>query len=213
MNKIATFILPLIMLAGDLSAADRIVVLGLFRDMVVLETDGQRHTLSSGMSTANGVTLISADSNEAILEINGERQAYSLGSHIGSRFNPPAPGVNVSVAPDNQGMYWANGSINDHQVKFIIDTGATLISMNKHEAKRIGIDYLRTGKRSISSTASGLEPVYVINLDTVNVGDIRLHDVPAAVHDSDFPRMILLGNSFLNNVSIRRDGQLLELIR
>jgi len=213
MNRVCVLLLTLILLAGDLLAADRIVILGLFRDQAVLEIDGKRHTLSAGMSTQDGVKLISANSREAILEINGNRQSYTLGTRIGSRFSPAEPGTTVSIAPDNQGMYWVNGSINNHQVKFIVDTGATLITMNRHVAKRIGIDYTEEGKKSVSSTASGLEPVYVVELDTVTVGDIQLQNVPAAVHDSDFPMTILLGNSFLNNISIRRDGRLLQLIR
>lgn len=45
-------------------------------------------------------------------------------------------------------------------------------------------------------TASGKETVYIVELDTVKVGDIELRNVTAAVHDSDFPDVILLGNSF-----------------
>ena len=67
------------------------------------------------------------------------------------------------------------------------------------------------GKKSISSTASGLDNVYIINLKKVKIGDIELHDVKAAVSDSDFPQVILLGNSFLNGVDIKREAGLLEL--
>ena len=128
-----------------------------------------------------------------------------------NRFAPPPKGKNVVVAPDEQGMYYVDGSINDFPVKFVVDTGATLIAMNRNQAERIGIDYRMDGKPSLSSTASGLDKVYLVKLAKVTVGDIVLTDVPAAVHDGDYPKMILLGNSFLNGVDISRKGGLLEM--
>jgi aspartyl protease family protein len=84
--------------------------------------------------------------------------------------------------------------------------------MNKHEAVRFGIDYKLTGKPALTTTTSGTEAVYLVTLQSVKVGDIELTHVNAAVHDSDYPDVILLGNSFLNQVSIQRDGQMMHLI-
>ncbi len=108
-------------------------------------------------------------------------------------------------------MYWVNGAINDFQVKFVVDTGATLISMNRHQARRIGLNYKMEGKKSVSSTASGLTRIYLVNLKKVKVGDIELNDVPGSVHDGDYPEFILLGNSFLSKVSLKREGAILQL--
>ncbi len=117
----------------------------------------------------------------------------------------------MSIAPDGGGMYEVNGSINEFQVKFLVDTGATSISMNKNHARRIGINYKFEGKEGLSETASGLDKIYIVNLKTVMVGGIKLHDVQAAVHDGDFPRIILLGNTFLGRVKMIREGQMLML--
>jgi aspartyl protease family protein len=84
--------------------------------------------------------------------------------------------------------------------------------MNKNEAKRFGIDYKLTGQQATTSTASGIETVYIVTLKTVRIGDIELMNITAAVYDSDFPDVILLGNSFLNQISIQREGQLMQLI-
>lgn len=211
MNKLVAFVLMVHM--SSAMAVDRIVILGLFKDKAVLEIDGKRQILSVGEHAGNGVTLIAANSNEAVLEIDGIRNSYTLGTHIGSSFREPESGTTVSIAPDSHGMYRVNGSINGHLSSFIVDTGATLITMNKHEARRFGIDYMRTGIKAVSSTASGIENIYVVNLRTVSVGDIQLETVPAAIHDSDYPEVILLGNSFLNKVSIKRDHQLMQLVK
>jgi aspartyl protease family protein len=108
-------------------------------------------------------------------------------------------------------MYQVNGSINEFQVKFLVDTGATLVSMNGRQAKRLGINYKMDGQESLSETASGLSKIYIVNLKTVMVGGIKIHDVKAAVHDGDFPRIILLGNTFLGRVKMIREGQMLRL--
>jgi aspartyl protease family protein len=48
-------------------------------------------------------------------------------------------------------------------------------------------------------------------LARVKVGEIELRDVHASVVDGDFPVDVLLGNSFLNRLEMRREGRMLEL--
>jgi len=196
-----------------IQAAADIVILGLFKDKAILQIDGRSYTLTTGDSTADGIRLIAADSEQAVLEVDGKRMVYTLGAHIGNNYSPPAPGLIVTITPDSQGMFWVNGHINSHHTRFVVDTGATLISMNKHEAVRLGIDYKQRGEPAIAMTASGQDTVYIVNLGSVYVGEIQLDNVAAAVHDSDFPQVILLGNSFLNRVSMKRDGQVLQLVK
>ncbi len=190
-------------------AIEKITVVGLFKDKAIVSIDGKQRVLTIGKPSPEGVLLISSNSREAVLEINGKQDTYTLGTHIGGNYTPPVAGATTTIAPDSQGHYMVNGSINGFQVSFVVDTGATLISMNRNEAKRIGLNYKLEGVESRSSTAAGISTIYLMNLESVRIGDIELHDVQGAVHDSDFPDVILLGNSFLNEVKLNRDGQLL----
>ncbi len=192
-------------------AIEKISIHGLFKNKAIVEIDGKQRVLSVGKKSPEGVSLISANSKEAVLEINGERGTYKLGSHIGSKFKRSTGGKISTIAPDANGMYWVSGSINGFQVSFVVDTGATLIAMNKHQARRIGLNYKLEGKQSVANTASGLSKIYIMNLDKVKVGDIEVQDVKGSVHDSDFPKVILLGNTFLNRVNMKREGKLLQL--
>jgi aspartyl protease family protein len=108
-------------------------------------------------------------------------------------------------------MYLVVGSINGYPVDFVVDTGATLVSLSGREARRLGIDYRVVGTPGQSSTASGIDTIYLVNLDRVKVGDIELRNVRGAVHDGDFPPATLLGMSFLSRLTMRQDGQVLEL--
>ena len=119
----------------------------------------------------------------------------------------------MQIWPDAYGMYNTIGNINSYPVTFLVDTGATLIAMNKNEARRLGLDYLVIGTPSQASTASGIVNTYHIKLEKVRVGDITLTDVDATVVDGDFPIDVLLGNSFLNRLDMRRDGKMLELMK
>ena len=192
-------------------AFEKLNVLGLFKDKAIVQIDGKQRVLSIGKKSPEGVILISANSREAVIEIEGERNTYTIGAHIGGKFNKPKGGAISTIAPDSNGMYSVNGSINGFQVSFMVDTGATLISMNRHQARRIGLNYKLEGRASAANTASGVSKIYIINLDKVKVGDIEIRDVKGAVHDTDFPKTILLGNSFLNKVNIKLEGKILQL--
>ncbi len=194
-----------------LPAVEKITVLGLFKDKAIVRIDGKQRVIEAGGSTPEGVKLVSADSEEAVLEVNGEVATYRLGTHIGTTYAKPKEGPSVQIWPDGLGMYSVVGSINGYPVNFLVDTGATLVAMNKHEARRLGIDYLVEGSPGMSSTASGMVATYYVRLKRVRIGDIALGEIPAAVIDGDFPADVLLGNSFLNRVHMRREGRMLEL--
>ena len=210
LKKLFLFILLAVVIPCSL-AVEKIVIVGLFKDKAIVRLDGKQRVLSTGTTSPEGVTLISASSKEAILEINGEQKTYTLGSHIGSNFKEPDDETTVTIVPDRGGMYNVNGSINGYQVSFVVDTGATFISMNRNYARRMGIDYKLDGDKGVSQTASGLAKIYMVNLKKVRVGNIELNDVAGSVHDSDFPAVILLGNSFLNRVNMSREGRVLLL--
>jgi aspartyl protease family protein len=211
MYKTAIISILFLFYIDSVFAIEKIDILGLFKNKAIINVDGKQRILSVGKESPEGIILISANSKEAVLEIEGVRDTYTIGSHIGSTFKKAKGGKISTIAPDEQGMYWVNGSINGFQVAFVVDTGASLISMNKHQAKRIGLNYKLEGKESTSSTASGLSKIYIMKLDKVKVGDIEVRDVEGAVHDSDFPQVILLGNTFLNRVNMKREGKILLL--
>jgi aspartyl protease family protein len=210
-----TTIAALLFLTGILTSSlalpvERISVVGLFKDMAVVMIDGRQYTLRAGDTSPEGVTLVRADSNEAVMEFRGEQQSYGLGMHSGL-FDGPVGGNIVRILPDASGMYRINGSINGFNMNFVVDTGATLVAMNSNEARRLGINYQADGEEALAQTASGTTRVYTINLDRVRVGDIELRNVGGAVHEGDHPPVVLLGNSFLNEVNLKRDGRVLEL--
>ena len=138
MNTVIRISLLVALLSTTVAAAaiSKIAVVGLFKDTAIVVIDGTRRLLRSGDTSPEGVTLISATSTEAVLEIDGEQKRYGLGGQIGGSYaRSEQPKVRIWPTPNR--MYLVTGSINGFPVKFIVDTGATLVSLSGREAKRL----------------------------------------------------------------------------
>jgi len=189
--------------------ATDIIVLGLFKNKAIVKIDGKQRTLKKGLKSPEGVVLIFSDSDVVTLEVDGEVQKFKLGRHVSSNFKKKTQ-AEAKIMPVN-GMYYTTGFINGRPVNFLVDTGATWIAMNVHQARSLGINFRYTGKRAMVSTANGVVPVYRIKLNKVRVGEIELTNVDAGVLEGNSPTDVLLGNSFLNRLEMQRQGQVMLL--
>ncbi len=202
--------LGMLLLATGAGAVERIVVEALFPDKAMVSIDGQRRLLKIDQPSPEGVLLISANSREAVLEVDGERQTYPLGGHITTRFTQPDK-ITAKIWRDQSGAYTTVGSINGRTVNFLVDTGATAVAMHANQARRLGISYRIDGNPIYVNTASGTARAYDVTLDRVQVGDISISQVRGFVIDTDGPPRVLLGMSFLNRVTMEDQGDLLML--
>ena len=104
------------------------------------------------------------------------------------------------------GHYVAPGRINGKPVTFLLDTGATRVSVPEALADRIG---LKRGARQQSMTANGVVSVYATRLDSVQLGGIELRNVPASINPFMPEDTVLLGMSFMKHLDmVQRDGTL-----
>lgn len=193
-----------------LQAAGDVRVVGLFSGRVVLLVDGRQRLLKAGQTSPEGVQLISASSEEALLLVDGKEVTARLDGRVSARTRTPEVSE-VQVWRDIAGMYTTVGSINGLPVTFLVDTGATAVAMNANQAKRLGIDYRVIGQQSAVTTASGVEGAWAVTLATVKVGDLELHNVAAVVLEGAHPATTLLGMSYLGRLEINNDGRLMTL--
>lgn len=207
---IAVFCIIAITAGTAVHAVEKVSVYGLFKDKAILVIDGKQRLLRSGETSPEGVKLIRADSKEAVIEIDGVQSTRGLGTHIGSRFAEPESRA-VQIYPVRGNMYTIVGSINGYPVNFIVDTGASFVSMNERHARRLGIDFAVEGRPAMSQTASGVVKIYIVRLKRVKVGEIELNDVEGSVHEGNFPTEVLLGMSFLGRLDIKREDGVMEL--
>ena len=187
----------------------QIRAVALFKDKAVLDVNGKRRTLKAGKQSREGITLIRADSEAAVVEFNGERQKLTLNGKI-TTGHARKKNV-VQLFPGEGGHYFVDGLINGNNIRFLVDTGATTIAVNKQMAKKIGMLYKVDGKKGLVETASGTANAYAVKFDSVQIRSITLKNVRGTVIDGSFPTVALLGQSFLNRLNLRREGILMEL--
>jgi aspartyl protease family protein len=204
-----------LLLAAGLSAAADITVIGLTSGRAVVVVDGSKpRTMRVGETTPEGVKLVEATSESATFEVKGRRQTLPLGYHgtvAGSQ--PRASGTgSVALIADSRGHFVTTGNVNGMPLRFLVDTGASVIALSVDDAKRAGVNYL-AGSRGQVQTANGIATVYLVKLDAVKVGEILLNNVDAAVIDGNKLPIALLGMSFLNRMEMKRAGDTLTLIQ
>ncbi|HSC65074.1 MAG TPA: retropepsin-like aspartic protease [Caldimonas sp.] len=208
MKRIGAAIAALLCAGG--AAAQTVSMGGSLGSNALLVIDGKPRTVAVG-ATVDGIKVVSVSGNEAVVELKGKRVVLRLGDaqvNLGGKASEGG-GKQIVLTAQSGGHFHANGAINGQSVRFMVDTGATMVALDKYEAERLGVDY-KNGRRGITRTANGDMPVYGTKLASVRIGDVVVYDVDAVVSPSPMP-YILLGNSFLTRFQMKRENDVMTL--
>lgn len=115
--------------------------------------------------------------------------------------------VEVRLERNRAGHYLATGQINRQPVTFLLDTGATFVAVPADLAERL---QLQRGRPIMVNTANGLAESWSTRIDTLQLGDIRLHQVSAGIVPGMVGDEVLLGMSALKQLEFTQRGN--ELI-
>lgn len=134
-------------------------------------------------------------------------------NYIESRDNPNADlaylngrEAEVVLQRNRAGHYLAPGRINGERVHFLLDTGATTVSVPSSLADDLG---LQRGVAMQSMTANGTITVYRTELDSVTLGGIHMRNVSATINPGMQGDLVLLGMSFMQHLELtQREGTL-----
>jgi len=206
-------LLLLVCAAGlNTAAAAEVALIGVIGDKaaVVAVDGGEPKTLKVGQ-TWKGITVIAVEKERATVEIDGKKRVLTRGEHYRNESAGGAGRQSVTLASDTAGHFFTNGAINGAPVRFLVDTGASLIALPGRDAVRLGIDY-RKGPRGMINTANGTAVAYQVKFDRVKLGGIELISVEGLVIEEGL-EIALLGMSFLNRVDMKLEGQTMTLIR
>lgn len=205
------FLLAASCLALAARADPQIRIEALFPGRAVVNIDGQRRVLEAGKPGRDGVTLLSADSRRARLQIGDEVRELGVNERVGASFSAPSrpPGLTLVESPD--GHFYVDGAINGNPVRMVVDTGASSVALSAREARRLGILFHVDGTPMTVETASGPAKAFAVRLRELRLRSIVLTDVRAMILEGDFPRVALLGQSGLERLQMTRNGALLEL--
>ncbi len=200
------------LLAG-IAAAQSVTLQGMLGNKALLMVDGSAPKAVAPGETHKGVKVLSTAGDQAVVEVGGQQQTLRVGeapASVGGS-GPAARGSRIVMTASSGDHFLTQGAINGHAVQFMVDTGATTVSMSVSDAERLGIDY-KKGQLARSSTANGVVTVYLVKLASVRIGDVEVHDIDASVLPVAMPN-ILLGNSFLTRFQMTRMNDQLVLER
>ncbi|MBT3531350.1 MAG: TIGR02281 family clan AA aspartic protease [Gammaproteobacteria bacterium] len=114
----------------------------------------------------------------------------------------------VILQRNRQGHYVTSGSINDVEVIFLLDTGATDVAISPELAAKAG---LQPGNATQASTANGIITVYSTNIDSLSISSISLENVNGSINPGMSGETILLGMSVLKEIEFSQRGSILTL--
>ena len=200
-----------LLFAATASQSQQVVLAGRMGDKALLVIDGRARTLGVG-DGADGVRLLRWVDDSAEVSLQGQPRRLRVGDAPARLSGTPPPSASTRelvITAGPGGHFTAAGAINGKAVSFMVDTGATLVSLGRDQAERLGID-LGEGRIAVTQTANGPVPVQLVTLTTVRVGGLELSNVGAAVMPQPMP-MVLLGNSFLARLQMRRDNDVMRL--
>ena len=118
--------------------------------------------------------------------------------------------VEVVLQRNRQGHYHLTGLINGREVEFLLDTGATVVTVPQALASELN---LPRGTDTEVSTANGVAHAWLTRLASLRMGDIELTDVRAHISPGLTSREVLLGMSVLKQLDFSQRGNTLTLIQ
>lgn len=135
---------------------------------------------------------------------------WLLGNSLSNRpavLSADASGAVLAIPRNADGHYYIDGSINGHPVRFLVDTGASYVSVGGELASQIG---LPRGVPANFGTAAGQSAGELVKGQTVSIGSLTISKLSVGVNPGA-GNMALLGQNFLKHVVLTQGGGQLEL--
>lgn len=122
--------------------------------------------------------------------------------------NAPARAAFIDREPD--GHYWTRADVDGTEVKFMVDTGATIVALTYRDAQRLGLKPESLTYDSEIRTAGGVIFGAPVTLEQIRIGRVSVAQVDAVVLSSNLDQS-LLGMTFLGELRSYefRQGQLI----
>lgn len=124
---------------------------------------------------------------------------YRQEEHSRNRSRLPMVGTTITIPKSKDGHFWTDARVNHRNVHFLVDTGASLISLTMQDARRAGVVPRHHEFTALVSTAAGPARAARIRLKEVRIGHAKLQDVEAVVIEKGLSHS-LLGMSWLGEM-------------
>jgi len=103
------------------------------------------------------------------------------------------------IGREADGHYWTRADVQGTEVKFMVDTGASIVALTLNDAQRIGFKPADLVFDNEVRTAGGVTMGAYVVLDKVRIGRVEMEDVSAMVLKEGLEQS-LLGMTFLGEL-------------
>jgi aspartyl protease family protein len=190
-------------------AASSVTVSGVLGEKALISVgNGPAKVMAVGDSV-QGVRLVAVQGQQVVIEEGGKRRTLQ----IGFSFTPGGASESAAVAvitADGRGQFFTVGEVNGNAVRFLVDTGASVVTLPRSVAARAGVA-LDDAKSVTVLTANGRARAGRVLLNTVRVGSVTLNMVEAIIMEDAKLPLPLLGMSFLKRTNMKNEGDQLTL--
>jgi aspartyl protease family protein len=154
-----------------------------------------------------GLALAAAGAVPRYFDQTSSTPVRPVPAALAARAAPPvdaAAGVagrgSAVIPRDDRGHFQVDGRVDGRRIKFVVDTGASVIALTMADAAALGV---RPAQREFSvamGTANGTVRAAPVRLDMVEIGGVVVRNVAAVVMPDMALRENLLGMSFLSRL-------------
>ena len=146
----------------------------------------------SAVNVAQGVIVHAASIQAQAPSLRGPEASDA------ARLDQTVGDAQLTKAAD--GHFWAEGQVDGTEVRFLVDTGASVVALTGEDAKRLGFDPQFLTFNVPVHTAGGEGRAARVRLSSLSVGGARVEDVDAMVVRQGLTTS-LLGMSYLGRLS------------
>jgi aspartyl protease family protein len=147
---------------------------------------------------------------QAAVKMTPQTAAPALATQRPRNWNDEGRGV---VLPrQHDGHFYAEGVSQGTSVRFLVDTGASMVALSNADAQRLGLFWNQNELSMVGRGVSGDVMGKPVMLDSLQIGELRAENVRAVIIPDGLD-VSLLGQSFLSqvgNVSISGDQMTLK---
>lgn len=115
--------------------------------------------------------------------------------------NSPASPTATKLRRASDGLFYATALVNGERIRFLVDTGASVVTLTADDARKL--DIMPEDQSGRAETANGRATFGWTDIDTIEVAGKHVEDVRAAVLSKD-AGVSLLGQNLLSRLGTVR---------
>jgi aspartyl protease family protein len=111
------------------------------------------------------------------------------------------------VRRHTDGLFYVEAQANGHSIRFVVDTGATVVVLNRADAEKLGIPYESLARRGSMRTVGGASDMRWARIERLDMAGKRIEQINAAVVDGGLPVSLMGQNALeqLGTMTLRGD--------